>query len=213
VPFLKASIKTHLFESIFGLILALTSYLILNTINPKLISSDIAIRQEALSSEPGNDGIGIVAPNKKLTLKTSSGKDLVVTACDKSQMASVSAFGTTFQIHKNLVPSIKRIDAKWKQLNPSYKIPVTVADKSAMGGYVCRDTASGKLSYHAYGLSVDINPSTNPMGNKLITDMPQAFVKIWEDEGWGWGGKWESSKDAMHFSKGKNERGDMTVDD
>jgi hypothetical protein len=49
VPFLKVSAKTHIFESTFGLILALTSFLILNTVNPKLVSSDISIRQESLT--------------------------------------------------------------------------------------------------------------------------------------------------------------------
>lgn len=43
IPFIKASAKSKLFESFFGLLLALASFLILNTINPRLVSSDISI--------------------------------------------------------------------------------------------------------------------------------------------------------------------------
>jgi stringent starvation protein B len=44
IPFLKASAKSKFFNSLFGLLLAMSSYLILNTINPRLISSDINIQ-------------------------------------------------------------------------------------------------------------------------------------------------------------------------
>lgn len=44
VPFLKTSAKAKLAESFFGLLLALSAYLLLNTINPKLVSNKIAIQ-------------------------------------------------------------------------------------------------------------------------------------------------------------------------
>ncbi len=43
IPFIKANAKSKLFESFFGLVLALASYLILNTINPRLINGGISI--------------------------------------------------------------------------------------------------------------------------------------------------------------------------
>jgi len=39
------------------------------------------------------------------------------------------------------------------------------------------------------------------------TDMPRAFVQLFLDEGWGWGCNWNSTKDAMHFSKAPGEGG------
>ncbi|MBP7006793.1 MAG: M15 family metallopeptidase [Candidatus Pacebacteria bacterium] len=213
--------KKRITNAILGLLIALGAYLILFTINPNLLKLDVAVPSTELSFTPGEDGLGTTPEStsttssgnvrRKVNLKLKTGGTTEVIACEATDKVQVSAFGTSFSIHKNLVPSLRRIDARWKQLNPSYKIPLTVADKGAMGGYVCRNARGmGKLSWHAYGLAVDINPSTNPAGNKLITDMPAAFVKLWKDEGWGWGGGWSSQKDAMHFSKGKNEGGDMT---
>ena len=76
---------------------------------------------------------------------------------------------------------------------------------------------SSKLSSHALGLAVDINPRMNPYidrsGNTFpsngtynisqqgtITDSSQCF-KIFRKYGWKWGGHWHYSKDYQHFSK------------
>jgi hypothetical protein len=39
--------------------------------------------------------------------------------------------------------------------------------------------------------------------------MPASFRQLFLSEGWGWGGNWNSSKDAMHFSKATGEGGNM----
>ena len=58
------------------------------------------------------------------------------------------------------------------------------------------------LSFHAVGVAIDINTSTNPYraDNALVTDMPDWFVRAWIDAGWCWGGDWQTIKDPMHFS-------------
>lgn len=43
VPFLKAGAKKTFFDALMGLVIALSSYLILNTINPRLVENDINI--------------------------------------------------------------------------------------------------------------------------------------------------------------------------
>ncbi len=50
-PFKKASSKDAFFSSLFGLLLALSAYLILNTINPKLVNNRINIDNVNLSVE------------------------------------------------------------------------------------------------------------------------------------------------------------------
>jgi hypothetical protein len=55
---------------------------------------------------------------------------------------------------------------------------------------------SAKKSLHAYGIAIDLNASTNQMGR--TGDMPPAIVKIFEDIGFCWGGRFKR-KDAMHF--------------
>jgi hypothetical protein len=48
-PFAKISAKSRFFEALLGLLLALSAYLILNTINPKLVSNDLNINNVNIS--------------------------------------------------------------------------------------------------------------------------------------------------------------------
>lgn len=76
--------------------------------------------------------------------------------------------------------------------------------------------SSTKLSNHAFGRAIDINPFQNPYikGNiispknskydptaagTLSKDNPvvQAFIRL----GWEWGGNWDTRKDYQHFEK------------
>jgi len=80
--------------------------------------------------------------------------------------------------------------------------------------------SSGRLSKHAYGRAIDINPFQNPYikgatilpeGSKydptddgtLTPDHPvvRAFLRL----GWEWGGNWTSLKDYQHFEKPLNK--------
>lgn len=48
-PFKKTAAKSRFFDAFFGLLLAMSAYLILNTINPNLVSSDLSIDSVNLS--------------------------------------------------------------------------------------------------------------------------------------------------------------------
>lgn len=92
--------------------------------------------------------------------------------------------------------------------------------------YNCRVVAgSNRLSSHAKGLAIDINPFTNPFVTSKLTSPPGseaydtpteratlkdkpgmilrkgALVKAFAAKGWKWGGDWTSLKDYQHFSK------------
>lgn len=74
-------------------------------------------------------------------------------------------------------------------------------DISSIGGYNYRNVRGGsRLSEHAYGDAIDINPSQNPMGSSLITNMPSNIGQIASNHNLVWGGNWRSKKDPMHFS-------------
>lgn len=77
-------------------------------------------------------------------------------------------------------------------------------------------TGSKKLSKHAYGFAIDINPIQNPyikdgvvlpagavydpsLPGTLTPDSP--IVKKFLSLGWTWGGNWKSLKDYQHFEK------------
>lgn len=75
---------------------------------------------------------------------------------------------------------------------------------------------SQRLSKHALGRAIDINPALNPYrrGNAwkpsdsrhdpsqpgTITDT-SVVVRIFVEKGWRWGGRWRSVKDYQHFEK------------
>lgn len=83
-----------------------------------------------------------------------------------------------------------------------------------------RTAPSGRLSEHAFGLAVDINPVQNPMviGDDVWPDAGREFldrdrvrpglieaagpvVAAFAAIGWEWGGDWTSLKDYHHFQK------------
>lgn len=78
----------------------------------------------------------------------------------------------------------------------------------------------GKLSMHAYGLAIDINPVQNPYiykdeispeAGKAYedrTDIREGMItqndtcyKAFTSRGWTWGGDWKYEKDYQHFQK------------
>jgi hypothetical protein len=67
-------------------------------------------------------------------------------------------------------------------------------------GYCCRPiSGSARASNHSWGLAVDLNAPTNPMRRPLTTNMPVWMVKLWEDHGFRWGGRYTGTPDSMHY--------------
>lgn len=72
------------------------------------------------------------------------------------------------------------------------------------GAYNFRQQRGGaKLSVHCWGAALDLNTSTNKLGEPHVThggkaDMDLRVVKVFEDRGWGWGGHW-NRPDCQHF--------------
>lgn len=70
------------------------------------------------------------------------------------------------------------------------------------GVYNFRLMRSGRaLSIHSWGAAIDLSHIINSYKKKYNPNsnmMPMKIVKIFEDEGWTWGGLW-STGDAMHF--------------
>ena len=66
---------------------------------------------------------------------------------------------------------------------------------------------SSRLSTHAWGAGIDIDSAKNPQGkphNESSGMMPMAVVRIFEAEGWKWGGRFQGSRvDCMHFQATK----------
>ncbi len=71
------------------------------------------------------------------------------------------------------------------------------------GAYQYRRIAgSGRLSLHAYGAAIDLDPERNPLGKVWKQEagmMPVHVVELFERAGWKWGGRFVGRKDCMHF--------------
>jgi D-alanyl-D-alanine carboxypeptidase len=65
-----------------------------------------------------------------------------------------------------------------------------------------RISGSGRLSTHAWGAGIDLDPDRNPLGKPHSEPegmMPLAVVSLFEAEGWRWGGRFVNRPDCMHF--------------
>lgn len=119
------------------------------------------------------------------------------------ELQTIVLFGKRVTVDASMVGRLKAVERVWLEHggHSGYRIDVIY-------GYADRNIAgTNTKSQHSHGYAVDINPSRNPMGSKLVTDMPDWFVQAFIDNGFGWGGNWKSKKDAMHFSLAKNEGG------
>ncbi len=69
----------------------------------------------------------------------------------------------------------------------------------SLGGFNNRMIRGGsKLSQHAYGNAIDLNPGKNPLGTTM-TDMPDNVRALAKKYGLIWGMDWKGRKDPMHF--------------
>lgn len=67
-------------------------------------------------------------------------------------------------------------------------------------GFACRPIRGTQTaSNHSWGLAVDINAPTNPMGSRLVTDMPGWMPDLWNAYMFRWGGDYRTRPDAMHY--------------
>jgi hypothetical protein len=89
-----------------------------------------------------------------------------------------------------------------------------------IGGYADSKTSSGRYSYHASGLAIDINAAQNAMVSPRPGDAPEPtdmpadgtgslMSALAAKHGLGWGGDWNSSTDAMHFTAAEYEGGTL----
>jgi hypothetical protein len=196
--------KKTITNAIFGLLIGLGAVLILNTINPNLLDvclNNLPKAEIVISPETNEETIGITG--KTVTI---GGQNL--NACDEKTLTTIAFLGKQVKVNKIVVPELQAINTAWQNSTDpavkNYKINSVI-------GYACRSVRNqpNKTSSHAYGIAIDINPETNPfLGTMCKTDMPQpAFIKLFKDKGWGWGGNWSNPKDPMHFSKLPSEMG------
>lgn len=110
-------------------------------------------------------------------------------------LRDVCKTGIDIRLHRLVAPVFERCLRAAMAAAPKYRIRLL----GAFSPRHQRHDPALPLSLHSWGCAFDINWDKNPMGSKLVTDLPPEFVKVFTDAGWEWGGAWKSIKDAMHF--------------
>lgn len=197
--------KKRITNAIMGLLVAFSAWLILFTINPKLLETNLNIAGTTIQFTEGPELVGTAA----ICGQTTVVKGQTLTSCNGNDIITLPLMGHQVQVNKILMGEIQGINNTWaNSTDPkikNYKI-------TSISGYNPR-SATGTVttpSAHAFGLALDINGDTNPYSDSTspcTTDMSLAFVQLFTNRGFGWGGYWTSKKDTMHFSKLSNESG------
>ncbi|HEY3428476.1 MAG TPA: M15 family metallopeptidase, partial [Acidimicrobiia bacterium] len=104
-----------------------------------------------------------------------------------------------FRCHRLVVPYLRGVVSELQR--SSVIRLLDPADFQLAGGcYNPRFNRGGdpgySLSRHAWGIAIDLNPSSNPYGS--VPTLPLAVVEVFRRWGFSWGGTW-STPDGMHF--------------
>ena len=197
-----ADAKQWIAGSLFGVLIALSSYIILQVINPALTElSPIKISYigeedlEPMAETPTNDVTAgtIQSKGQECFLNTFGNSNAAVT----KNMVGVNLFGKTVQVHKLAKDAFEKVSREVTG-KTNYKF-------YSMGTQNWRSNVnnSSKLSLHSFGIAIDINPDQNPNYRSKVkpckTDMPASVINAFKANGFRWGGDYRTICDAMHF--------------
>lgn len=106
VPFLVAKAKSGFFTALFGLILALAAYVILNTINPKLVTNDISIAGVEVGVERAVFDPALYKSLTGQTIKAKPEYVALVNTISQQQGIDACLVKATITVESNWVPNI-----------------------------------------------------------------------------------------------------------
>lgn len=126
-----------------------------------------------------------------------------------------AVLGVFEQLHASRFP-IQRMEA----IDPLPVDDTSRVSSNITVAFKCRSVRGGSSwSQHAYGRAVDINPVDNPSVTDGVATPPlgadridrgldapgmihegDEVTRLFDGIGWGWGGRWSSHQDYMHFS-------------
>ena len=122
------------------------------------------------------------------------------------RMTTIEVDNTSYRVQKAVAAIFKDFLTRLCREN-NYSLDEVKDDWSyilrPVRGYEDEYRATGDVRYlsnHSWGLAVDVNATKNPMADRLITDMPVAWIRANAPKYMiRWGGDYDGRKDAMHF--------------
>lgn len=223
--------KKRIWNAVTGMILLLLAYNIAFFVDPKTTTfkplSIKSVPKIPLANKfPPSEGIICTSDDYLNTSNT--WQQCMLKEFGKSpgdiNFLTIDFFGKPIEVNAliadRLYAVIDDIQAESK-INPevaNYNISAEIGEGSAFV-WRCNTTDKSILSYHSWGMALDINPSKNPYclntssgltcvpagkcetlcTSSKPTDIPQRIIDIFKEHGFDWGGNWPSLKDYMHF--------------
>jgi len=182
--------------------------------NPAGFSSEEIAHIKSYSSESSRADSAVVS-----TALFSAIYDAETRTETENHLRTISFLGKQTTVHERIIQPLMRVEVKIKQLartDPSVAASCdTLLSADSYSWRSVRDTDS--RSFHSYGIALDILPKD--WGSKIlywkyehdktgdlwmltpVSDRwtpPPAVIKVFEDEGFIWGGRWVIW-DNMHF--------------
>jgi hypothetical protein len=126
------------------------------------------------------------------------------------QLESVAWFGARLRVHRRIAPALLRVHARLTAAASAEPSLLPWLEHPG-GGHAQRHIAgTDRLSAHAFGIAVDINPKRTEYWRwdrgfaqaaksaSFARPLPAILVEAFEAEGFIWGGRWYHY-DTMHF--------------
>ena len=106
------------------------------------------------------------------------------------------------KINKVAAPALTKAFADiWTACGKSQKKVDAAHASNFSGDWVVRPMRGGSApSMHSFALAIDLDAGNNPLGALETFFMPGSLiVECFEKNGFIWGGRWKTRRDAMHF--------------
>lgn len=201
--------KTMVTNAIVGVVLALTSYILLQLINPTLVRiTDLSMLTIRPISQPiGSEGDNPFTCPQNFALIAKYGNVDVVA---QTKLVTVRYRNTTPPLNIDKPYRVHEMEsARFEAVFDAIKnIPYDISRHPDGGAWNMRRNVNNPdcWSLHAFGIAIDINPDKNPncqLGTRCFdvpqTDIPPEIIDAFLDNGFRWGGNFRSVKDYMHF--------------
>lgn len=111
----------------------------------------------------------------------------------QGQLVNIDFMNHSVPVHQKVKTQFEKVVSDIKSSGTSYQFRL-------VGTYAWRYVrgSTSTPSNHSFGIAMDINWDTNPLGSSR-TDIPQNVIHVFENNGFYWGGNYQSRPDPMHF--------------
>lgn len=181
--------------SITGLIVLMTSYVLLIQINPDLVNFKPVTIGAIKGIEAGNE---VPQGSSSQFFQCAYNQYGANEQSVKNNLRTVTFLGHEYSVHSKVVPALEAAQQQINNAKITYK-------STAGGGFNWRQNVNKPLeqSLHSFGIAIDINPDSNPnyfsKDKPCKTDIPLEIINILKNNGFRWGGDYKTVCDSMHF--------------